>query len=410
MLRDHSFLAVVRERVKPEYFEDETLRRIVRLILQFYDAEKSAPETLIFEELDRLRDQGRLGESPHQNCNTYCDELFRIELQNRGYLESVFDDFCWQKRIETALLPLAECVEKRDREGAEQLLKSLVLTDRRLLSGGIDYTADPARRIARRMEEDQQRLWLGIPPIDAWVPGLKGGEVGLLLSRLSSDGKTTFLCHVARAATFQNKNVLICTGEESAESYEDRLDQCFAALRRDQLTDAGKIHRQVGRYLRRGSVHIYEFAPGSTRVSDLRQYAETCYATRNWRPDVVLVDYLDKCAPETPSLRTSISDSENEIFLTFEAWMKDWKIPGWTVAQAQRAAAQEQHAEQHRVGGAVKKIHICHVALSISRDDASDAQGVTNVKIIKNRDGIRGAVLQVHSDWEKLCFSVLGYD
>jgi replicative DNA helicase len=405
MLRDTDFLSRVTHHIEPENFVDELLQRVVRAVKQFHEEYKSAPDTAIYHNLDQLKQQGLISESIHKSLNMVCEDLFGIKLQNRDYFLDQISDFVWQQRIERELPDLLAYVSDKKRDQAEQILRDLVLEDPRIIVRGTEYTADPTARIARRVEEDQECFWTLIPEVDRHVPGLKRGEMGVWQSRLSSDGKTAALCMLARNALFQRKQVFIATVEESEHAYEDRLDMCFSAIRRDELLDSERIARNVERYIKRGErCHIKEFSPGATRISDIRQYASLLRATTNFMPDVVLIDYCDKLAPETPSLRGDVSLAGEEIFLAFEAWLKQEQLVGWTAMQSNRSGAQTQLVGQYETGGSFKKQHIAHVVLSLNRDAKSDENDLINVHIVKNRDGVRGVTFPIHSDFSRMLF------
>lgn len=214
------------------------------------------------------------------------------------------------------------------------------------------------------------------------------------------------MVHVAKAALYQNKKVLICTLEESLEEYEDKLDMCLAGLHRDDLIDAAKIERQTSRYLRRGDLHIAEFPPGTTTVSQLQKYCKRRRATHNFIPDVVLLDYADKLHCGNSRMQADVSQAGEKIFLDFERWAKEDNFFAFTASQSGRGAGQKQTADQGDMGGSLKKVHIAHRIISINRDTEGDKSNVLHLKLVKNRGGVKGMTVQIQFDFTRYCFWV----
>jgi replicative DNA helicase len=256
------------------------------------------------------------------------------------------------------------------------------------------------------MAEEKERCWTLIWEIDQYIDGLRPGEMGVWQSRQSSDGKTAALVLLARNFAFQGKKVLFQFLEGTQEGMEDRMDQCFAGLSRAELLEGEKIERRVARYLRQGSVWMQKFPAYSTRVSELHDHAKNLRAVHNWVPDVVLVDYLDLCAPETPSLRGDLYESGREIYSRFLEWLQTDGVPGWTALQSNRQAMKEQTAGQAHTGGSLAKVQLAHLVLSINRSPDEKRLGEATVMVVKNRDGRANMSFTIRSDFERMAFAV----
>lgn len=411
MLRDSDFLSRVWRDVKPEYFQDEVLQRVVRFVLDFYEEQKSAPDVLLLSLLDTYHKQGLINSELHQLICLYCDQnLFTCPLQNRQYLENEFNNFVWHQRMQTKLVPLMDAVQKEDRKTAEMILKSMLIRPNEDRTRTVWYTADPTIRVERRKKSERDLLWSLIPAIDEVCPGLRRGQIMLWQSRMSSDGKTAALVFMTKAALFQRKRVLIITLEEDTAEYEDKLDMCLAGIAKDRLTDAAYIRRRVSRFTDRGQLCIREFPPGKTTIADLRADLEILRATKNFWPDVIMLDYPDKLDCGDKSLRGNLGAMGEKIYLDFEAWLKEDNLFGVAVTQSNRGATQKAKADQGEVAGSYAKIQIAQRVISINRDPELDKENKLRLHLVKNRGGQKGLDIDIHFDFSRMLFYVSSLD
>jgi len=405
MLRDTAFLDRVADDVQPELFPDEAMSRLVRIVLDFYRSEHNAPDTLIFQVLDRDKNHGILTDDNHKAVSTLADELYGYQLQNRSFLLDEFSNFCRVQRYRAEIPQIHGLLEKGRLDDADAVLNRILSfrTDMSSRMGRFYSPEDMESRLERREKDDARRLWTLIPEMDAVVDGLRPGNIGLIQSRKSSDGKTAFLCYLARSFVFQAANVLIFTiGDMTEDEYDDRLDMCFAGMTRADLSNSGKIAEAQRRLAKlRGRLHVKEMPESKTRVSDLRKYAEKVESTHSFFADVVIVDYAGCLSPETPSLKSDRYAAGKEIFECLKEWVKEDRRRMWTAAQSQREAAKESYAEQHHVAGSVEQSRIVDLMVSIQRE----TQEETILKFTKTRHSAgANQTVSIPTDFSRMQF------
>jgi hypothetical protein len=405
MLRDSNFLSSVADDLSPELFPDETVNRLVRIVIDFFRREGTCPETLIFQVLDRDLADNVLTEDQHKAISMLADELFAAQLQNRTYLLDQFGNFCRIQKYRTELPKIHDILSKGSIDDADAVLADIL--DYRAGQDqkfGRFYSPETMlERTERRRKEDDRRLITFIPELDQIVPGIGEGNLNIVQSKQSSDGKTAFLTHLARSFAFQGANTLIFTiGDMTEEEYEDRLDMCFAGLTRADLAyDSAVIAAQRKMAKFRAKVHIKELPASRTKVSHLREYVRRIEAAFSFRPEVLIVDYADCLAPETDLLRANLGASGAEVYGTIKEWLQQDRLRCWTAGQSNRSAATESFGEQHHVAGSIDKVRIADLIVSITRD----TQGETNIKITKSRhSGARGQTFSIPTNFESMQF------
>jgi len=408
MLRDTQFLEHVGEDISASLFPDETMSRLVRIILDFFNREHASPDTLIGHVLSTDRSSQVLTEDQYKACSHLADELMTYQLQNRGFLIEKFRDFLRLQKYRVELPKLHAILESGDFSEADKVLNDiLTYKSKSSVKMGTEYVPENvSARTSRRAAEDGKRLWSHIPELDKITPGLLPGEMGVIQSRMSSDGKTAFLTHLARAAAFQGETVMLFTvGDMTEAQYIDRLDMCFAGLGREELTDDAKIVTAISRMLKfRGRIHVKEFAARKTSIAMLRDYCRRYESTTSSRPTVVILDYLACCGPDDKlQFRGDHNAASIDVIHAAKEWIKDEQIILWTAAQSGRDAAKVAHAEQHHIAGSIELIRTADDVYSISRTDGNQHETVIKITKTRNSAGI-GQSVTIPTNFSKMQF------
>jgi hypothetical protein len=304
----------------------------------------------------------------------------------------------------------AEAMKKGDHEKAGDLLNDVVtFKSAYQQQPGNLFSADPSERVARRAVEDHERFWLLIPEIDATVNGLRRKQIGVFQSQRSSAGKTAALVHCIKAFVFQGWNVLAITVEDGREVFEDKLDMSVAGLTSRNLANQYEIEKAMRRWFRHGgNVHVAEFSPINTKVSTLRAYKKYLESTQNFYADVVILDYADLLGPETDTLRGDLFATGMEVYGALSAWAKEENIAIWTAMQSGRAAGTSTHADMEHAGMSIAKVWVAWQILSINRTAEEQQEGLTNIYVVKNKDGPARFSKTIRSDFDRQHFYCIG--
>lgn len=405
-MRDSDFLGQVYNDLTPELFADSTLQRVVRLTLDFYKDNQSAPDTLLFQKLDELRVQSLIGQDAFTLCNKLADELFSIKLQNRKYILTEFGNFLKHQLFKVKLPLAVEYEKKGDFEGCQRVMREVFSyrPAREDDLGGL-LSPDPIERITRRQKQDYKRLWTLIPEVDGRIDGLRGGELGVLQSQRSSAGKSSALGFLARSFAFQGRKVALYSLEMSREAYEDRLDQTIAGLTKGQLRDDVAIRTRMAAMLRHGgNIWINAMPMNKTRVSDIRRHWEMLQSVHGYRADAIIIDYADLIAPETRELKSNLYALGEEVYRELTGWLQEEDLPCWTAMQSGREAMNETHAGQQHASGSIAKMQIANLVLSINRTEEETREGKTRLHVVKARDDASQFDIEIKTDFARQQF------
>ena len=113
-------------------------------------------------------------------------------------------------------------------------------------------------------------------------------------------GKSLFMCHVAGSVLTQGKNALYITMEMSEERIAERIDANLMNTPIDQLPNISKdmFGNKVAQIANKtnGKLVVKEYPTGAAHVGHFRALMKELQLKKNFKPDIVFIDYLNICA------------------------------------------------------------------------------------------------------------------
>jgi archaellum biogenesis ATPase FlaH len=131
--------------------------------------------------------------------------------------------------------------------------------------------------------------------------GITAKTISVILAGTGA-GKSLCMCHMASAALLQGKNVLYITLEMSEEKIAERIDANLLSV---PIQDLAKLPQQifeskVNNLTKKtnGKLIIKEYPTTAAHVGHFRSLLGDLSLKRNFRPDIIFVDYLNICASQ----------------------------------------------------------------------------------------------------------------
>jgi KaiC/GvpD/RAD55 family RecA-like ATPase len=113
-------------------------------------------------------------------------------------------------------------------------------------------------------------------------------------------GKSLFMCHVAASCLSQGKNVLYITLEMAEEKIAERIDANLLNVDMNELyTISKQDYERKFDHLKtkiNGKLIIKEYPTASASALHFRSLINELQLKKNFRPDIVFIDYLNICA------------------------------------------------------------------------------------------------------------------
>jgi len=286
--------------IKEEYFSDRVERKAFETIRDFMQKYHKSPtkDAVIIS----LGEDPSLSESEYKESKTLISECFGdFTDPDTTWLTDTTEKFCKDKAIYNAILESIQIIDGKTRESKNHLPK--LLQDALSVSFdshvGHDYIEDGDSRYDFYHKKEDK-----IPfDLEFFNKITSGGVPPKTLNVIMAGtgvGKSLFMCHHAASCLSQSRNVLYITCEMAEERIAERIDANLMDLSMSDLHDLPKTY-----YKKKlenatsgitGKLIIKEYPTATANVNHFRSLLEELSLKKNFKPDIVFVDYLNICA------------------------------------------------------------------------------------------------------------------
>jgi len=285
--------------LKVEYFTNKEYGIIFSEIQQYLGVYNSVitKEILVIE----IQNRNDLSEEQYKNTNQIISRLTneRSELQ---WIIDTTEKWCQDRAIYLALMESIKIADgqddKKDKGSIPQILSDAlgVSFDTHI---GHDYIPDSDERFASYHRVEQK-----IPfDLEFFNKITKGGLPNKTLNIALAGtgvGKSLFMCHHASSVLLQGKNVLYITLEMAEEKIAERIDANLLNINIQDLSSLPKpmFDKKIDNLSKKtqGKLIIKEYPTASAHVGHFNSLISDLSLKRDFRPDIIFVDYLNICA------------------------------------------------------------------------------------------------------------------
>lgn len=287
--------------LKDEYFHDNCEKRLFKTISEFILKYGNAPTrealNIILSQLDGLS-QGEFDE-----CLKLIDGMLPEEEPDEQWLVDQTEKFCKDKSVYNALMESIELLDEKRSKGRSKNAIPEILTSALSVSFdqhiGHDFIEDAEKRYDFYHRVEKKTPF----DLDYFNRITNGGVPDKTLNVVLAGtgvGKSLFMCHHAANCLTQNKNVLYITCEMAEERIAERIDANLMDVTLDELKQLpidiyGKKLAKLSKGIT-GKLIIKEYPTASASVNHFRHLMDELRLKKNFKPDIVFIDYLNICA------------------------------------------------------------------------------------------------------------------
>jgi len=299
LIHSEDYMRKVFPFLKTEYFTEQVDAKVYGYIYNFiseYNNRPSKDALIISAQNDKS-----LSDDLYNEVVTSIQLLDTTE-NNIEWLEKETEKFCKDKAIYNAILNSIAIIDGRDKklstDGIPQLLQDAlgVTFDKKV---GHDYLDNAEDRF-----DFYHKVESKIPfDLDMFNKITNGGLPNKTLNVVLAGtgvGKSLFMCHVAASVLSQGKNVLYITLEMAEERIAERIDVNLMNITLDQLKDLPKsiFENRIDKIRNKtqGKLIIKEYPTASAHVGHFNSLLNELQLKKQFRPDMIIVDYLNICA------------------------------------------------------------------------------------------------------------------
>lgn len=392
LFADKTYAEAVVPYLKEEYFHTNEAALVYRLFAQFFEKFHAVPAFAAVKiGLDSVR---TIKESEAKAANDVLDEVQKEpeldDTQNTWLLEET-EEFCQERAV---YVGIQECIKVMDdpkatRHVIPDIMKTAlgVSFDQHV---GHDYfdCADERYEFYHRPEER-------IPfDLDVFNMVTKGGVPKKTLNVVlagTNVGKSLFLVHLAAALLRMNKNVLYITLEMAEEWIAQRIDANMMDIPMDDVVTMprGDFIRKIQslRQTSTGRLIIKEYPTASAHAGNFRSLLQDLYLKQNFKPDVIIVDYIGICM--SSRLKNGSGESSYTLYKFIAEELRglagEFGVPVWTGAQFNRSGFDATNASMKDIGESFGIPMTADFLFALVTTEDLQKVGQMAVQFLKNR-------------------------
>jgi replicative DNA helicase len=301
LVHDEQYCRKVIPFIKKDYFNDRKESIVANEVVKFFTTyNKPATKEILQIEVSNRKD---ITDKELAEITDFIGNLSQ-EPVNQEWLMENTEKFCKDKAVYNAILQSIGIIDGRNKEYTKDAIPS-ILSDALAVSFdnhvGHDYIDDHNERydFYHRVEE---KIAFDLEMFNKITKGgLSKKTLNIALAG-TGVGKSLFMCHMGAGCLTQGKNVLYITMEMAEERIAERIDANLLNLTMDELKviDRDIYETRIDKIAKKtkGKLIIKEYPTAGAHAGHFRALLEELKLKRDYRPDIIFIDYLNICASQ----------------------------------------------------------------------------------------------------------------
>ncbi len=389
LVKDGQFLGQSFDVLNPNFFDSESSKWICNKIVDYYVQYRKNPTLEYFRaELGELSKNQTLKEEVLAQLKESSQHSKDTDL---AYVQDKFLEFAKNQALKNAILRSADMLE-RGKYGEIKLIIDQAMKAGTQKDVGLIWEEDFD---ARHLQDPRATVSTGWSVIDKQLDGgLAPGELGIVMAP-SGAGKSWVLTHLGKIGLKRGLKVLHYSLELNQNYCGIRYDASFSQIEpakiKDNLDRVRKIVEDVD-----GRLVIKYFPSRTVNVHSLYAHIDYLQIQKDFKPDLVIVDYADIMLAATRS--NARHEELGYIYEELRSMAGELQVPIWTASQTQRSSINEDIIEADKVGESYNKVKTADVLISLSRKVEDKINNTARFHIAKNRFGSDGLTYPAEFD------------
>lgn len=390
--------------VDQNMFTDTYLRTIVGIMKEYYAKHDCVPS---YEMLQIKLNSKAFNEEDVQYYTETLDKLKETSTEGIDEVEDMAEKFFKQQnwvRVANEIRKIAGDGDMAKYDECQKLIDEALAVGRHTEEATSPYDT---------VEDDLSKenvitIPTGISRLDACLGGgIDKGKVGLIIGS-SGFGKTSMTtCMAANAATYKCESnnyegfkvLQICFEDlprDIHRKYFSKLTQVETCKINESEETTQRVRELLANHPDRecitNNIRVMKLDSGEKTATDIRNIVQK-KINEGFKPDMVIVDYFECIAPEKGTSTLSQWQQEAKSMRKFENYAKELDVVFWVPIQGSRDSFTAEIVTMDKGGGAIQKVQIPQVVLSITRTVEDTKNQKATLSILKNRSGSAGTVL-----------------
>lgn len=401
---DHpEFLAAVCDHLRPEFFKTSAIRYVFGIIMKAYEEHGIIPtrelvHDQVMRELSADDDYEAVLAAVERSSNPREIPLIKDSIvawcRNSAYRQLYSDEGL-------------QAFEDHDYEKIDELIENARrITD--VADGETLWFFEAIDSLLK--EECEEKMSAGFKELDAHLNngGPTRREVVCFMGD-TNKGKSIILVNCGAAGILDSKNVLHVTCELSTQKTAQRYLGVFTDIAlADHVGKAEEVREKTSRIWNTYRKHlvIKEFPPDEISVNAIYQLIAFLRRTRKWKPDIVVVDYLELMLSRNRYMNRDDYDRQKHVATEVRGLAKNEDVLVFTATQTNRPEAGKSDGVVglHRAAESWGKMMPLDYVITLNQTKEEYEGNPPSMRfwIAKNRNGPRSIQVRVALDYNTM--------
>jgi replicative DNA helicase len=390
LIEDNKLFSQLHKLIVPNAFSELNVRIMMGEVMKYYNEKGKVPSYNSLEVLLMAKAKTDIEREEFKSLlNVLKEDKILSDLHDMK--EHAVRFFKQQETIKLSNKILQSIEAGYDDDKLRSLLDDakdiLVPTDNDLGASPIDYMDEIFN------DEDAEKVPTGYFELDAILGGgLQKGNVGLLAAHTGA-GKTTFSTAMAVQAAIQGYKVLQIVFEESEK---DIIKKQYACLTKDYVSNMSRkrISEETKAEVRKWmpimsqNIIIKRLQNTKTTWEEVENYIFNLIMVKNFKPDVIFIDYFD-CLKHTTDMRLTLVQAATRCIKKIDDFAKTHKYAIWVMQQTNRQGAQTatKGDVEGNIQGAFSVQQTTAVNMFLTKSEEEKTTNKATLTLRKNRQG-----------------------
>ena len=392
LITDEEYTRKVFPYLKKEYFKDKIDQSLFDVIYSYFVKYNSMPsESSIKVEIENVKN---LSQSEFVELKKLCKEVYKdIEVEKAWILDKT-EEFCKDSALYIALSKAVELAAEEKGNVSKGMIPQL-LSDALGVSFDTNIGHDYFNELSDRYKfyhEDEVRIPFDLDILNKITQGGLPKKTFTIIAAGTGGGKSMFMCHNAAFNLMSGYNVLYITCEMSEERIAERIDANLLDIPVNEIKHIpeemfnSKLLRLKAKTI--GKLIIKEYPTTSASVIHFKNLLSELKVKKNFKPDIIYVDYLNICASARfNGSNINMYSYVKSISEELRGLAVEQEVPLITATQFNRTGYSDTDADLTSIADSFGSAMTADLILGMISTEEFDEQGLILFKQSKNRFG-----------------------
>lgn len=347
---------------------------------------------------------------------------------NAEYTMDRISEFVRVQELKLGIMESFEVLQNNSEDAADRVEEIInAHTKKRLEVFDSGIFLGDSKRGLEFLEEEPEAFHMGIPELDSRQLGPSPGQLHLLIG-VYNKGKSWHLINIGKRALLSRKKVCHISLEMSEKEVIQRYYQAiFGLAKRKESSELTRFQLDELDHLcglepqtfipklfmtdpevrealvekvdklsnKLNRVVVKRFPTGQLTVRQLEAYLENLEATQGFRPDIILLDYIDLMTIDPNNYRTSLG----RLFVDIRGLAVKRHIAVSSVTQSNREGDKSKKVRGSNVAEDWSKMATADDVLTLNQTDEEEKRGLARIYVDKARNDKKGFTVLISQNY-----------